>query len=215
MDNNKEKPEIKPTEVFEKIEFRTMRASKKSNTGTVIVITPAASGDMIWEMAKLKGFNQNDKPTFNYDNKTIFGLSQLEAAKISIVINRYLASCNRPKQSIEFPHLTAGTPKKITFTFSATEDFKTKEKVSQMQVNVFHPSNNQNQEGENYNIYLNEDEMYVVKQFLDAQINPALRRVTCEAFRSLKMDKDTNMYKDYTCGLIENVNNIVGGGNEN
>ncbi|MGL5716368.1 MAG: hypothetical protein ACRCXX_13630 [Cetobacterium sp.] len=211
MENNKEKTEIKPMEVFEKIEFRTMRANRKNNTGTVIIVTPAGSGDMIWEMAKLKCFNQNDKPTFDYNNKTIFALGQLEAAKISIVINRYLASCNRPKQVVEFPHLTASTPKKITFTFSATEDFKTKEKVSQMQVNVLHPSNDPNEQGENYNIYLNEEEMYVVKQFLDAQINPALKRVNAEASRSLKMDKDTNLFKNYASNLIMNINNKIGG----
>lgn len=212
MNNNKEEVKINPTEAFEKIEFRTLRASKKNNSGTVIIITPAASGDMIWEMAKLKGFNNNDKPNFDYDNKSVFGLSQFEAAKVSIVINRFLASCNRAKQSIEFPHLAAAVPKKITFTFSAVEDYTTKEKVPQMQVQVYHSPRNQNEQGENYNIYLNEEEMYVVKQFLDAQINPALRRVTAEAHRALKMDKDNNMfkedtnkYKNYTCELIEKL----------
>lgn len=215
MSNNNEEVKVKPTEEFEKIEFRTLRANKKSNTGTIIMVTPASSGDMIWEMAKLKGFNQNGNPNFDYNNKTVFGLGLFEASKVSIVINRFLASCNRPKQVIEFPHLTAKVPKKITFTFSTVEDFKTKEKVAQMQVNVIHPSKVENEVGENYNIYLNEEEMYVVKQFLDAQINPATKRMTAEAFRALKMDKDTNMYKEYTCDLIEKISATVGGGNEN
>lgn len=200
-------------ENFQKIEFRTLRANRKSNTGTIIIVTPMNNGDMMWEMAKLKEFNHDGKPTFDYGNKTKFGLSLLEASKLSIAINRSLGSPSR-KQTIELPHLSAAVPKKITFAFKDTEDFYTKEKVAQMQVQVYHQPKNQNEQGENYNIYLNEEEMYVVKQFLDAQINPALRRVTAEAYRALLVEGDTNDYKEYTCELIENINNIVGGCND-
>lgn len=162
-----------------KVEFRTLRSSKKTNTGNVFIATQSKSGDIIFEMAKLKAFNEAGKPTFDYANKTIFGLSDIEASKLALSIQRFLSNpsgyasyYNKP---IVFPHMAAAKPKNITFTFSVKENAE-KKIEGQLQVNVYHTNDKSN-----YNIYLNEDEAYALKSVLDAQINPAMKKLAIQS----------------------------------
>ncbi|MGL5311796.1 MAG: hypothetical protein ACRCX2_22760 [Paraclostridium sp.] len=158
-----------------KVEFRTLRSSKKSNTGNILIATQSKTGDIIFEMAKLKAFNEAGKPTFDYSKKTIFGLSDIEASKIALAMNRFLSNpgayVNYYTKPISLQHHTASTPKNINFTFSLKENSEQK-MDGQLQVNVYHVNDKSN-----YNIYLNEEEIYALKAVLDSQINPTLKKM--------------------------------------
>lgn len=187
------------------IEFRTLRASKRNNTGTVIIITPASSGDMIFEMANLLTFNDSGKPTFNYDKKTVFGLDNFEAARVSMAIGKFLSNPNRPIDKIELPHLETKIPKRINFNFSKIKDEKAQIERAQMQVSVYHDGTD-----DKYNIYLNEAEMYCVKQFLDSQINPSLKRITIESYNNREFREEDSQFKDLLYGIIEKIEGMIG-----
>ncbi|MGL6130297.1 MAG: hypothetical protein ACRCZ9_01615 [Fusobacteriaceae bacterium] len=175
-----------------RIEFRTLRSSKVKNTGTVVIATQTPSGDILFEMAKLKGFNDNDKPTFDYSNKAIFGLGDIEAAKLQMAMERFLFDPERYvqkwKKAIVFPHRASAKPKDITFTFSVRPN---KEGVNegQMLLSVYQPA-----DSSNFSIYLNEEEVNALKHVLEAQINPALKRVAVEYHRNEQVMEQLSEY---------------------
>ncbi|MGL6099105.1 MAG: hypothetical protein ACRC0G_05720 [Fusobacteriaceae bacterium] len=165
-----------------RIEFRTLRSSKKTNTGTVVIASQTNTGDILFEMAKLKSFNENGKPTFDYNNKSIFGLNDIEVAKIHLAIERFLFDPERYiqkwKKPISFPHMASAKPKNIGFTFSVRENNEGI-KEGQMLLNV-----SQINDKISFSIYMNEEEINAFKHVLEAQINPALKRVAIEYYRN-------------------------------
>ncbi|MGL4989193.1 MAG: hypothetical protein ACRCX2_13225 [Paraclostridium sp.] len=191
------------------VEFRTLRSSKKSNTGTILIATQTQKGDILFEMAKLREFNNNGKPTFDYNNKCIFGLGDIEASKLELAITRFLFDPERYVQKwqepIKFPHMASAKPKNISFTFSVRANMKGINE-GQMLVSVNQPG-----DGTSYQIYLNEEETNAIKHVLTAQINPALKRVASEYGRNENFKEEVKEYVNNGYGFRNFVASKVGG----
>ncbi|MGL5125756.1 MAG: hypothetical protein ACRC6U_07175 [Fusobacteriaceae bacterium] len=171
---------------MEKIEFRTLRASKKTNKGTTIILTPSSTGDIVFEMALLKGFNENDKPTYDYSTKAVFSLGMIEASKVALSVNKFLLVPAKYAKKIEFNHSASKSPKKITFDLALNPNGE-----PQMQVNVYVTN-----ESKAFNIYLNEEEMNCIRLFLESQVNPAQKYLNMLSGSSFKVEKENLDFKN-------------------
>ena len=81
----------------------------KNNTGSSMQIAPSkTTGDLLITLAPQMGFEGN-LPRFDYNNKAIFNLSELEIAQVSNLYN------SNQEGKITFPHMNAKDPKTIIF----------------------------------------------------------------------------------------------------
>jgi hypothetical protein len=147
----------------ERKEFRTLRGNK-NNTGSVLILTPTSDGTVLFQTAKQDGFTQDGKyPKFNYQNKQIFALNDLECAKVVRVIEKEFAffdvTGDSKKSSIVFHHKASNSPKIINLAFSVYN-----EKIQcGLQVT------DGNDKLKSTSIFINEEEIEILKECLRQQ----------------------------------------------
>lgn len=78
-------------------------------TGSVLQLAPSKStGDLLITLAPQIGFD-NNLPKFDYNNKAIFNLSELEIAQVCDL------HASGQEGKVNFPHMNARDPKTIVF----------------------------------------------------------------------------------------------------
>lgn len=157
--------------------FQTIRRGK-NNDGVCFQLTATSSGDVLITLARQKGV-VNNLPEFDYQNSLKTGFSDLEASKISLMIQRQLMSGGF-EAKLDFPHLNAVVPKNIQLKFTK---YNEKPQCSF----AIYP---QNQNAKPAIIYLTEEEMYILKINLDKQISVYDKKNMIEII-------DTRKFKEY------------------
>lgn len=158
--------------------FQTLRKGK-NNDGVCLQITPTNSGDMLFTMARQYAV-ENNLPKFDYQHSIKVGFSDLEAAKICLAIERQLMSGGYDDE-LKFPHMASKNPKNISMKFSQYNN------KPQCTFGIY-PQNDRGA-----TIFLNEEEMYIIKTNLQAQINLHSKKNMIELL-------DTRKFKEYMAG---------------
>lgn len=158
--------------------FQTLRRGK-NNDGVCLQVMPTSTGDILFTMAHQYTV-ENNLPKFDYKNAVKVGFSDLEAAKICLAIERQLMSGGYDDE-LKFPHIASKNPKNIIMKFS---QFNNKVQC----IFGIYPQNDKG-----LTIFLNEEEMYVIKTNLQAQINLHSRKNMIELL-------DTRRFKEYMAG---------------
>lgn len=152
----------KPNNKFEnKREIRFIKGSPKSNKATCLIMSTTKDG-LIFQGAKQSGTVQDKQgrllPKFNYDTKLFFTFSETEMAKIVKTLNKLFFSPTEIE--LKFPHMVGKEPKNINLKFSLYNG------QLQCGLNVYVPSNTE----KNFSIYLDEDELEILKLNFAKQI---------------------------------------------
>lgn len=140
-----------------------IRIVKKNS---IIILSPTDRGIII-EMANQKGtqvINNKSFPKFDYDNKIIFSFSDYEASKIVRMIEKQFLSGGFNAE-LKFPHLATKEAKNIVLNFSLYNN------NIQCSVAVFVV----NSKNKNSQIYLDENELEILKENLRSQYTLAFK----------------------------------------
>lgn len=155
--------------------FQTLRSSRKTGVGTCLQIAPTRNGNLIFTLAPQVAMDERGLPRFDYQNSQKFGFSDIEASRIALAISRQLM--NPHEVELNFPHMASQTPKNIFLKFSMYNG------VLQGSLSV------KPQNGNFISIFLNEDELNVIKINLESQINLYSKKSMIE-------DVDTRLFKE-------------------
>jgi hypothetical protein len=144
-------------------EFRTLRRNK-SGVGSIVILSPTVDGTVIFQTAKQEGTTPDGKfPKFNYANKQFFAFNDLECAKIVRAIEKeflFFDTTGGTKETkLVFHHKASSDPKIISFSFS----------VYNNNIQCGLQVNNGNDKNKSTSIYINEEELEIIKEMLRQQ----------------------------------------------